>query len=74
MAKLVYHGKNGNPAIDREKIESLRLANAIQRISADRMLAQNLGRAGRMTVLEHFDGDKTALELAALFATATGGV
>jgi len=24
-------------------------------------------------VLEHFDGDKTAMELAALFATATGG-
>jgi hypothetical protein len=31
VAKLVYHGKNGNPAIDLERIESLRLANAIAR-------------------------------------------
>jgi hypothetical protein len=38
------------------------------------MLARNLGRAGRLTVLERFDGDKTAMELAALFASATGGV
>ena len=43
------------------------LADAIQRISADSILARNLGRAGRLTVLEHFDGNKTAVELAALF-------
>lgn len=49
------------------------LADAIQRISSDRLLARNLGRAGRMTVLERFDGDRTALELAALFAQTTRG-
>jgi hypothetical protein len=37
MAKLIYHGKNGNPAIDAEKIESLKLANAIQRAKLARL-------------------------------------
>ena len=37
MAKLIYHGKNGNPAIDAEKIESLKLANAIQRAKLKRL-------------------------------------
>lgn len=37
MAKLIYHGKDGNPAIDLERIESLRLANAIQRAKLARL-------------------------------------
>ncbi|HEV8169795.1 MAG TPA: glycosyltransferase, partial [Pyrinomonadaceae bacterium] len=65
------HGHNGTlvPPNDAEA-----LANAIQRISSDSILARNLGRAGRLTVLEHFDGNKTATELAALFAATTEGV
>jgi hypothetical protein len=31
MATLEYHGKNGNPALDYEKIESLRIQNEISR-------------------------------------------
>ncbi|HEY4424474.1 MAG TPA: glycosyltransferase family 4 protein [Pyrinomonadaceae bacterium] len=70
IPEIIKDGQNG-ALVPPEDAEAL--ANAIQRISADRMLARNLGRAGRLTVLEHFDGDKTAMELAALFATATGG-
>lgn len=71
IPEIIKDGQNGTlvPPDDAEA-----LANAIQRISSDRMLARNLGRAGRLTVLERFDGDKTAMELAALFAAATGGV
>jgi len=71
IPEVIKDGHNGTlvPPDDAEA-----LANAIQRISSDRMLAQSLGRAGRLTVLERFDGDKTALELASLFAAATGGV
>ena len=71
IPEIIKDGQNGTlvPPDDAEA-----LANAIQRISSDRMLARNLGRAGRLTVLERFDGDKTAMELAALFASATGGV
>lgn len=71
IPEIIKDGHNGTlvPPDDAEA-----LANAIQRISSDRRLAQNLGRAGRLTVLERFDGDKTAMELASLFATTTGGV
>lgn len=31
MAKLAYHGKNGDPVLDRERIENLRLQNEINR-------------------------------------------
>jgi len=71
IPEIIKDGQNG-ALVPPEDAEAL--ANAIQRISADRMLARNLGRAGRLTVLEHFDGDKTAMELAALFTIATGGV
>jgi len=71
IPEIIKDGQNG-ALVPPEDAEAL--ANAIQRISADRMLARSLGRAGRLTVLEHFDGDKTAMELAALFAAATGGV
>ena len=65
IPEIIKDGRNGTlvPPNDAEA-----LANAIQRISTDRMLARNLGRAGRLTVLERFDGDKTAMQLAALFA------
>jgi glycosyltransferase involved in cell wall biosynthesis len=71
IPEIINDGHNGAlvPPNDAEA-----LANAIQRISADPMLARNLGRAGRLTVLEHFDGNKTAVELAALFAAGTEGV
>jgi glycosyltransferase involved in cell wall biosynthesis len=70
IPEIIKDGHNGTlvPPDDAEA-----LANAIQRISSDRMLARNLGRAGRLTVLERFDGDRTAVELASLFAAATGG-
>jgi len=71
IPEIIKDGQNGTlvPPDDAEA-----LANAIQRLSADRIMARNLGRAGRMTVLERFDGDRTAVELASLFATATRGV
>jgi glycosyltransferase involved in cell wall biosynthesis len=70
IPEIIEDGRNGTlvPPNDAHA-----LADAIQRISSDRMLARNLGRAGRMTVLERFDGDRTALELAALFAGTTTG-
>jgi glycosyltransferase involved in cell wall biosynthesis len=70
IPEIIKDGHNGAlvPPNDAEA-----LANAIQRISTDRMLAQNLGRAGRLTVLERFDGNSTALELATLFRRATEG-
>ena len=71
IPEIIHDGHNGTlvPPDDADA-----LANAIQRLSSDAMLARNLGRAGRMTVLEHFDGNKTAIELAQLFAPATEGV
>lgn len=64
IPEIIEDGRNGTlvPPNDAHA-----LADAIQRTGSDRMLARNLGRAGRMTVLERFDGDRTALELAALF-------
>ena len=71
IPEIIDDGHNGAlvPPNDAEA-----LANAILRISGDPMLARNLGRAGRLTVLEHFDGNKTAVELAALFAAGAEGV
>ena len=65
IPEIIKDGQNGTlvPPDDAEA-----LANAIQRLSSNRMLARNLGRAGRRTVLERFDGDRTAVELASLFA------
>ena len=45
------------------------LADAIQRLSADRQLSNKLSEAGRETVLRKFDGDSSAAELAALFVS-----
>jgi glycosyltransferase involved in cell wall biosynthesis len=70
IPEIIKDGHNGT-LVPPDNAEAL--ANAIQRISSDRMLARNLGRAGRLTVLEHFDGDKTAVELASLFTAAAGG-
>lgn len=71
IPEIIKDGHNGAlvPPDDAEA-----LANAIQRISSDRVLARNLGRAGRLTVLDRFDGDRTAMELASLFTAATKGV
>jgi glycosyltransferase involved in cell wall biosynthesis len=46
------------------------LANAIQRIGADRQFSNKLAEAGRETVLREFDGDRSAAELAALFVSS----
>jgi glycosyltransferase involved in cell wall biosynthesis len=70
IPEIIKDGHNGT-LVPPDNAEAL--ANAIQRISSDRMLARNLGRAGRLTVLEHFDGHKTAVELASLFTAAAGG-
>ena len=53
MAKLVYHGKNGNPAIDAEKIESLRLANAIQRAKLTRLDGEVVSKRQVTFMLSH---------------------
>lgn len=68
IPEIIHDGHNGTlvPPDDADA-----LANAIQRLSSDAMLARNLGRAGRMTVLEHFDGDKSAVQLAQLFDHAS---
>jgi glycosyltransferase involved in cell wall biosynthesis len=71
IPEIIKDGQNG-ALVPPDNAEAL--ANAIERISSNRTLARNLGRAGRLTVLERFDGDKTAMELAALFAAATGEV
>lgn len=71
IPEIIKDGHNGTlvPPDDAEA-----LADAIERISTDRVLARNLGRAGRLTVFDRFDGNRTAVELAALFAAATGGI
>ncbi len=71
IPEIIKDGHNGT-LVPPDNAEAL--ANAIQRLSSDRLMARNLGRAGRMTVLERFDGDRTAVELASLFAAASGGV
>ena len=71
IPEIIHDGHNGT-LVPPDNAEAL--ANAIQRLSTDAMLARNLGRAGRMTVLEHFDGNKTAIELAQLFTPPAEGV
>jgi glycosyltransferase involved in cell wall biosynthesis len=48
------------------------LATAWIRIWEDEALADQLGQAGRRTVLERFDGDRLAAELARIFVTQVG--
>ncbi len=45
------------------------LAGALRRLHDDPELAQRLGVAGQGVVLERFDGDRLAEELATLFRT-----
>jgi glycosyltransferase involved in cell wall biosynthesis len=71
IPEIIHDGHNGT-LVPPDNAEAL--ANAIQRLSTDALLARNLGRAGRMTVLEHFDGNKTAIELAQLFTPPAEGV
>lgn len=70
IPEIIRDGQNGT-LVPPNNAEAL--ANAIQRISQDQVLARNLGRAGRLTVLERFDGNSTALELASLFRIAVNG-
>jgi colanic acid/amylovoran biosynthesis glycosyltransferase len=48
------------------------LAQALERLAADRALRRRLGGAGRATVLRDFDVDRNAAALAARFATSAG--
>jgi hypothetical protein len=45
MAHITYHGGNGhNPEIEREKVESLKLANAIQRAKLEKLKGDVIDR------------------------------
>jgi glycosyltransferase involved in cell wall biosynthesis len=68
IPELIDDGRNGllippdDPAA---------LADAIQRLHEDRVLAQRLGRAGKGDVRKRFDGDALARQLAGLFERVT---
>jgi hypothetical protein len=53
MANITYHGGNGhNPEIEREKVESLKLANAISRTRLRKLNGDVLDRAEVVFVIE----------------------
>jgi glycosyltransferase involved in cell wall biosynthesis len=70
IPEIIKDGLNGTliPPNDPEA-----LANAIQQVNSNAMLARRLGLAGKQTVQEKFDGERTAAELAALFRAAIKG-
>ena len=53
MAQLHYHGKNGNPAIDAEKIENLRLANAIAKAKLQKLEGDLVSKRQVVFMLEY---------------------
>ena len=53
MAQLHYHGKNGNPALDAEKIEGLRLQNAISRAKLQRLDGELVSKREVTFALSH---------------------
>lgn len=68
IPELVEDGTNGLliPEDDPDA-----LAGAVEKLAADRELGDRLGRAGRETVGERFDGDDLARRLAGLFERVT---
>jgi glycosyltransferase involved in cell wall biosynthesis len=68
IPELVQDGLNGI-LVESESPEAL--ADALLRIIKDPSLAQRLGETGRSTILNRFDGEDLARQLAALFAKAT---
>jgi glycosyltransferase involved in cell wall biosynthesis len=64
IPELISHGRDGLLV---EPDDPAGLARALKRLHDDRDLAARLGSAGRLTVLERFDGDRLAERLAELF-------
>jgi glycosyltransferase involved in cell wall biosynthesis len=67
IPELVDHEVNGL-LVEPEDPEAL--ADALVRIHGDAEMARKLSRAGRETVAERFDGDRSARALASLFTEA----
>jgi glycosyltransferase involved in cell wall biosynthesis len=67
IPELVSDGVNGLLV---EPDDHVALADAIERLRADRALAERLGRAGADTVRERFDGEQLAGRLVHLFRGA----
>ncbi|MGA9773565.1 MAG: glycosyltransferase family 4 protein [Blastocatellia bacterium] len=75
---VVTTGISGIPEVIKDGINGLlvptenpeALADALIRINQNRSLAHNLATEARSTVLEHFDGERFAAELAILFREA----
>jgi glycosyltransferase involved in cell wall biosynthesis len=63
IPELISDGRDGLLVAPDEPGE---LARAVKRLHDDRELAARLGAAGRLTVLERFDGDRLAERLAGL--------
>jgi hypothetical protein len=53
MAQLVYQGKDANPAFDVERIEGLRLANALARVKLQRLGDDVISRREVAFALSH---------------------
>jgi hypothetical protein len=53
MAKLIYHGKNGDPALDAEKIESLRIQNALAKAKLARIEGSIVDKRKVVFMLEY---------------------
>jgi glycosyltransferase involved in cell wall biosynthesis len=64
IPELVADGENGLLVAPEDPIA---LADALERLHADRLLAARLARAGEATVRERFDGERMAGELADVF-------
>ncbi|MEA2253933.1 MAG: hypothetical protein QOG70_4175 [Solirubrobacteraceae bacterium] len=64
IPELVADGENGLLVAPEDPIA---LADALERLHADRILAARLARAGERTVRERFDGERMAGELADVF-------
>jgi glycosyltransferase involved in cell wall biosynthesis len=61
---LVQHGQTGLLAKERD---SLSLANALEQLIVDEQLRRQLGKRGRHKILQHFQIQHTAAQMAAIF-------
>ena len=68
IPELVANGENGLLVRPESPAE---IAGALRRLHGDPELARGLGRRAEETVRAHFDGDRLAARLAALFRAAT---
>jgi hypothetical protein len=53
VAQLHYHGKNGNPALDAERIEAIRIQNAIARSKLSRLDGELVSKREVVFALSH---------------------